>query len=203
MRVRAGIRHTEAVPELLKAIRFGNPLLRQAARYLDLSEITSTATRNLISNMRYTLEYKKYGVGLAAPQIGEGVALSVISVKPTPVRPELKPFELILINPEIIATFGRRTGMWEGCISCGTGKDTLFAKVPRYKRVRARWLDEAAHQHEEVLDSFTAHIFQHEVDHINGILFVDRVKDTTSYMMADEYRRRIIGNGHRGSAGTV
>ena len=82
--------------------------------------------------------------------------------------------------------------MWEGCISCGTGDDTLFAQVPRYERVKLRWLDERGELHEEVIDGFVAHVAQHEVDHLSGLMFLDRVEDTQTYMMADEYRNRIV-----------
>lgn len=178
--------------KILKAARFGNPVLRQVARKLTLHEINSDSIKQLIENIRYTLERKKYGVGMAAPQVGISVALSVISIKPTPNRPELEPFEMVIINPVIVETYGSRVQKWEGCISCGTGKDTLFARVPRYKKIKLLWLDEKGEQHEEVLDSFAAHVVQHEVDHLNGIVFVDRVKDTSSYMMADEYKKRVV-----------
>ncbi len=180
------------MPKILKATRFGNPVLRQVARRLSVHEIKSSEIRTLIENMRHTLKSKKYGVGMAAPQIGISVALSIIAIKPTPTRPKLKPFDMAIINPEIVEVYGRKVQMWEGCISCGTGKDTLFAKVPRYKKIKLRWLDEQGEQHEEVLDSFVAHVAQHEVDHLNGMIFVDRVKDTSTYMMADEYRKRVV-----------
>ena len=60
-------------------------------------------------------------------------------------------------------------------------------------KIKAKWLDEKAVAHEEVLEDFVAHVFQHETDHQQGILFVDKVEDPGSYMMADEYRRRILG----------
>lgn len=180
------------MPEVLKATRFGNPVLREPTRELSVAEIKSAKIQTLIKNMYYTLEKKKYGVGLAAPQIGEPLALSVIGIKPTPNRPELKPFSAVLINPKITETFGRRTELWEGCISAGSGNNTLFAKVPRYKKIRLQWLDERGTKHDEIIDGFTAHVAQHETDHLNGMLFVDKVKDTTSYMMADEYRKRIV-----------
>lgn len=178
--------------KILKAARFGNPVLRQVARRLNVHEIKSSETRALIENMRHTLKTKKYGVGMAAPQIGVSVALSIIAIKPTPTRPELKPFDMAIFNPEIVEVYGKKVQMWEGCISCGTGKDTLFAKVPRYKKIKLRWDDEQGERHEEVIDSFVAHVAQHEVDHLNGIVFVDRVKDTSTYMMADEYRKRVV-----------
>lgn len=180
------------MPKILKVTRFGNPILRETARRLTITEIKSAMVKNLIEDMRYTLANRKYGVGLAAPQVGVGIAMSVVAIRPTPNRPTLEPLEMVLFNPEIIEAYGKRVQMWEGCVSCGSGKDTLFAQAPRYKRVKARWQDEAGEVHEEVLDSFLAHVFQHETDHLNGILFVDRVKNTQSYMMSDEYRKRVV-----------
>lgn len=180
------------MPEILKATRFGNPVLREAARRLTPDEILSEETQTLIANMQYTLREKKYGVGLAAPQIGASIALSVIGIKPTPNRPELEPFDSVIINPEIVETYGRRIQKWEGCISSGKGDNTLFGKVPRYESVRLKWLDEHAETREEVLGGFVAHVVQHETDHLNGILFVDRVKDPRTFMLADEYRKRIV-----------
>ncbi len=84
--------------------------------------------------MQSTLKTFKLGVGLAAPQVGEGLALSVIVIQPTKHRPEVEPFELVIINPKIIETIGRKKQLWEGCISSGAGKAGLFAQVPRYKK---------------------------------------------------------------------
>lgn len=183
---------TAHVPVILRRTMFGNPVLRKPARRLSVAEIVTEDTQQLIADMKYTLEKRKYGVGLAAPQIGRGVALSIIGIKSTPLRPDRKPFEMVMINPEITETFGNRVSMWEGCISCGTGSDTLFAKVPRYKKLHLRWQDEKATTHEKLFEGLQAHVIQHEVDHLNGVLFVDKVRDTKSYMTASEYRKRIV-----------
>lgn len=172
--------------------RLGNPVLRQTAKRLKSEEIASDEIQRLIAAMKETVASKKYGVGLAAPQVGESVALSVIAIKPTPTRPDVEPFEAVIINPEITETFGNRKQLWEGCISAGKNNDTLFAKVPRYKSVRLRWYDEHAKKHEKILTGLPAHVAQHEVDHLNGTLFVDRVKDSSTFMLADEYRKRVV-----------
>lgn len=176
--------------EKLSITRFGNPVLRQIAKRLTVDEIVSEEIQTLIRSMFELLRSDKYGVGLAAPQIGKSVALSVIGIKPTPTRPNLERFDTVIINPSYEGV-GRRTSMWEGCISCGAGSDTLYAKVPRFRKVQATWVDDKGEEHSRVLNGFVAHVFQHETDHLNGVLFVDKVKDTSSYMMADEYRTRI------------
>ena len=175
----------------LELMYFGNPILRQKAVLLSMDEITSYKIQRLIADIRALIAAERYGVGLAAPQVGESLALSVISIKPTPNRPNLKRFEQVIINPTYEG-IGRRSSMREGCLSSGKGDNTLFAKALRYKKIRATWYDENAEFHDEVLDGFVAHVFQHETDHLGGILFVDRVRDTTTYMLADEYRKRIV-----------
>ena len=154
-------------------------------------DILSDEIQELIANIRYTNQMKEYGVGLAAPQVGTRVALSVIGIKPTPNRPNLELFEQVIINPKYQG-IGRRAGMWEGCQSIGSGDDVLYGKALRYKEIDAEWFDETGGFHKRVLGGFVAHVFQHETDHLNGVLFIDRVRDTKTYMMADEYRKRIV-----------
>ncbi|MFZ1483720.1 MAG: peptide deformylase [Candidatus Saccharimonadales bacterium] len=169
----------------LTKTEFGNPLLRETAKVLSEVEILSSDVQILIADMYEALEKRKYGVGIAAPQLGHGLAINVIDTKPTATRPDLTRQKLTIINPVITKTYGRRKPMWEGCLS---GPD-LYAQVPRYKKVRLRWHDERAVQHEKDFDGFIAHVIQHEVDHLHGILFVDRVKDTKTYMTTKEYKK--------------
>jgi len=177
------------MPELLSATHFGNAILREEMRRLTPEEILSDETQSLIENMYYTLREKQYGVGIAAPQVGARIALSVVGIKSTPTRPDLEPFNTVLINPVLVETFGEAEELWEGCISSGEGDNTLYAKVPRFRKIRLQWLDENAKEHDEILEGFVAHVAQHETDHLNGVLFVDRVLDTKTYMLADEYKK--------------
>ena len=177
--------------KLLTLTRLGNPILREKMPELSRDEILSIEVQQLIENIRYTNQKKQYGVGLAAPQVGARFALSVIGIKPTPSRPELEPFDSVIINPTYTG-IGRRVSMWEGCQSIGSRDDILYGKALRHKTIHANWIDEEAVSHQEVLEGFVAHVFQHEADHLNGIVFLDRVKDKTSFMMADEYRERIV-----------
>ncbi len=177
----------------LRLTQFGNPILRQRSKLLTAQQMTSSKTEQLIADMGYTLKTKKLGVGLAAPQVGEGIALAVIRIRPTKHRPKVTNFDLVLINPEITETFGRKSQLWEGCISSGEGEAGLFAKVPRYKKVKLKFYDKDGKAHHKSFEGLPAHVIQHEVDHLNGILFVDRVKDTSTYMTFAEYKKR-IGN---------
>jgi peptide deformylase len=185
----------------LKRTLFGNPILRTPARRLSKTDIASATTQQLIADMRYTLRTKKYGVGLAAPQVGQGVALSVIGVKATPTRPDARAVDMVVINPEIVRTYGARTQKWEGCISFGTSsRDFPWAKALRWRKVRVRYLDEHGAQHEKDFDGLLAHVLQHEVDHLNGILFTERIKDPATLMMVSEYKKHILPEERRALA---
>lgn len=178
--------------KILKRREFGDPLLRKQARTLSNDEVLSEDTQTLIKNMRHTLIDIELGVALAAPQVGESVQLVVVAVRPTEHRKNVEPFDLVMINPEIIETFGKRTSMWEGCISSGKdGKAGLFAKVPRFKKVKVKYFDQQGEEHEDVFEELQAQIAQHEIGHLNGELFVDLVKDTKTYMTYDEYVKRV------------
>jgi peptide deformylase len=179
----------------LKRRLFGNPILRKVADRLNPEEIASEKIQSLIASMYDFLDSRpKYGIGLAAPQIGRSVAISVISIKPTPHRPVAKREKLTIINPEIVAYYGRRSAMWEGCISFGTSStDFPYAQTHRYKNVRLKYTDEQGNQHERDFAGLMAHVIQHEVDHLNGILYVDRVRDPMTYMMKSEYIKMMKG----------
>lgn len=175
--------------KILSTTEFGNPVLRHTSRKLNQKEIESSKIQTLIADMRHTLISKKLGIGLAATQVGESIALAVIAIRPTPLRPKVKPFDLIIINPEIIENSKRRVSLWEGCISSGNGKAGLFAKVPRHTQITATFLDETGKEQTKTFRGLQAHVIQHEVDHLNGVLFVDRVKDTKTFMTYSEYKR--------------
>lgn len=177
----------EYTPRSLRRTQFGNPILRTPAQPVPPSKITSDLVQHVIDDMLFTLEHKQYGVGLAAPQVGIPLAIAVVAIKPTPTRPDIERAELIMINPVIVKTYGYRSGMWEACIS---GSE-LYGKVPRYKKVRLRWHDRNGKQHEQDFDKLLAHVIQHEVDHLQGILFVDRVRDPSTFMTFSEYKKMV------------
>lgn len=178
-------------PRILRRTQFGNPILRSKTKRLTKDEIKSEEIQNLIQDMLHTCEKKKFGVGLAATQVGVPVAVSVIQIKRTPTRPEAEEYVRVIINPEVVETYGNRTGMWEGCISFSAINAPVFAKAMRYKKIKARYMDEHGALHTELLEGLPAHVFQHETDHCDGTLFVDRVKDSTTWMNATEYKKMV------------
>jgi peptide deformylase len=175
----------------LSIAQFGNPVLRAKAQFLTMAEIKSPETQQLIKGMRDLLLDKKLGIGLAAPQVGESIALAVIAIRPSQTRPHAKPYDLVVINPKIVEYENTLKPMWEGCISSGKGKANLFAQVPRHTSIRLMYVDETGRKHNRWFRGLPAHVLQHEVDHLNAVLFVDRVKDTASYMTHKEYRKLV------------
>lgn len=175
----------------LRLTRFGNPILRQVAITVHDGEVHSGRVRSLIADMKQLLASEEYGVGIAAPQLGIALAVCVICIRPTKLRPDVEPYEQVIINPSYTGV-GRRIALWEGCLSGGSGDDLLYGKALRYTSIDAQWIDETGILHREQLTGFLAHVFQHETDHLRGILFVDRVRDPHTYMMADEYRKHVV-----------
>jgi len=157
-----------------------------------VTDIGSKTIQALIDDMRHTLVDKKLGVGLAAPQVGQSLAIIVVALRPSEYRPSTKPFDLVLINPEITDYIGRRKSMWEGCISSGRGgKADLFGKTLRHPEVKVRYYDQAGKQQHQTYTGLKAQVVQHEVDHLHGMLFVDRVKDPKTYMTFNEYIKMV------------
>lgn len=174
----------------LTITEFGNPILRKVAKPLTSAQIKSKKIQSLISDMQELAKSGQYGVGLAAPQVGESLALSVITIRPTPSHKGRKKLDRVIINPNYVG-IGIPEPHWEGCLSFGKDEATAFAQVPRFKKIKAEYIDEKGKEHNEELKGFEAHVFQHESDHLNGILFVDKVEDSTTWMTTSEYRKML------------
>ena len=171
-----------------------NPILREKCRRLSKDEILTEDIQNLIDDIKYTCDEKKYGVGLSANQVGEPLAISVIAIKPTPSRPDLELYEKVCINTEIVETFGEPELMWEGCMSTAVDEngEPAMARVPRFTKIRVKYNDRNGDECSEVVEGFVAHVVQHETDHLNGILFMDLI-DTKDLITNKEYREKMKG----------
>lgn len=172
-----------------KIREFGEDILRKTCSSVPAKDFQALYVKELIRGMQELLLSENMGVAIAAPQVGESLAVVVVAVRPTKHRPKVKVVDLVMINPRIVQTFGYRTQTWEGCLS--GGHDGLFAKVPRYKKVAVEFFDEAGNRQTEVFTGLLAQIAQHETDHLRGVLFVDRVKDSKTYMTKKQYIRHI------------
>ncbi len=169
-----------------RVLRMGDPVLRQVARRLSAAETTSTETVRLIADMVDTL-HDYGGIGLAAPQVGESVRLAIIEIEGGPTRyGQLEAMPLtVFVNPEIEVLGTESAGYWEGCLSV----PGLRGLVERPQHVLVRYTTIAGAAAELELQGFAATVFQHEFDHLDGKLFVDRMTDMSFLSFEREYER--------------
>jgi peptide deformylase len=178
----------------LEIVQAGDPVLRQIARPLHADEIRSAEIQQTIADMLETLRLAP-GVGLAAPQIGFGVQLAIIedreqyqsswSAEELHRRGRVPVDFHVLINPELEIEADARLEFFEGCLSVAG----YTAEVPRYSRVRVRYLDEHGEPQLIHADGWYARILQHEIDHLNGTLYIDRMNSRT-FMSIKNYLDR-------------
>ena len=166
-------------------VQVGDPELKVSCTPFGEAEILSVTTKEMVKRMKYTMR-AVHGVGLAAPQVGIHRMLFVMRMSPSKYRPNIPhvaPYAVF--NPEIVKTSGNETD-WEGCFS--VAKAGLFAKVSRPSSIHVRYFDEQATIVERELTGLEARIFQHEYDHLIGMVFLDRQPNPSTFMGVDEYR---------------
>lgn len=169
-----------------RIIRMGHPLLREIARPLEAREIGSSEIGRLIGDMVDTL-HDYGGIGLAAPQIGELIRLAIIEIPGGPTRyGELEPLSLsVFINPLIEIVNPNTAGYWEGCLSV----PGLRGFVERSQHIKVRYTTDRGEDLELEFKGFAATVFQHEFDHLDGKLYIDRITDTKLLSFEQEYER--------------
>lgn len=171
---------------ILKVARLGHPVLRQKARQLAIEEIHSDQNQRLILDMIETM--KEYGgIGLAAPQVHQSVQIAVIGFsKENPRYPDSGECPLrVMINPRVQVLEATEQGFWEGCLSVPDIRGLVY----RPRKIQVDWQDERGVAQCCVAEGFLATVFQHELDHLDGVLYVDRMRDTTRLAFLDEYQR--------------
>jgi len=169
---------------ILKVARMGHPVLRARARRLEKSDVRSASIQKLIDDMMETMaEY--HGVGLAAPQVHESVRLFVVSIDERDNDEEEPPEPVAIINPEITIVDGDVVEDWEGCLSI----PDIRGRVPRARAIKVRALDRRGERIEIDAHDFQARVIQHETDHLDGMLFFDRMRSFESLAFLDEYAR--------------
>jgi peptide deformylase len=173
-------------------LRMGHPLLRERAIDVTEAERTGPVLAGLVTDMVDTLEATGRGIGLAAPQIGVSLRVAIIQVPGGPSRyGELETVPLtVYVNPVIEVLDTTTQSFWEGCLSV----PGLRGFVPRPRAIRVHWTDVDGTAQQAEYEGFLATIFQHEFDHLDGVLYVDRLTDTRRLVFEEEFDRWLTGD---------
>ncbi|MEJ2580136.1 MAG: peptide deformylase [Acidobacteriota bacterium] len=170
---------------LLEVVRLGHPILRSTAEDVPEDLFGSGRLAELGDSMIRTM-LEEEGVGLAAPQIAEGLRLFSYWVPEADDQPMVEP--TVLVNPEIRAIGESVEEGWEGCLSI----PGLRGLVPRFSRVKVKALDLAGDPVSLTADGFHARVIQHEYDHLDGVVFLDRMTSTHSLAFEAEWERFVV-----------
>ncbi len=173
------------MPILRQIAQLGHPVLRLVAAPVRLP--LTAELRTLIDDMLVTLREAE-GVGIAAPQVHASHAIFIVASRPSaryPDAPEMAP--QVMINPEILESSTEMVRGWEGCLSI----PGMRGDVPRHRHIRVRYHTPDGPAIDRELDDFVARIFQHEQDHLQGIVFFDRLESTRDIITEKEYQRLV------------
>jgi peptide deformylase len=166
---------------ILKVARMGHPVLRERARPVEPAELKHPLLQKLIDDMIETM-HEYHGVGLAAPQVHEDIRVFVALLEEDP-GPQTD--ATAIINPEIVPVGTAKAEGWEGCLSI----PDIRGMVPRWTDITVRAIDRQGKKIELPLQGFAARVAQHETDHLDGVLFFDRMTSMQSLTYLDEYSR--------------
>jgi peptide deformylase len=166
---------------ILKVARMGHPVLRARARPLTRPELRNALVQKLIDDMIDTM-HEYHGVGLAAPQVHEDLRVFVALLADEP-DPDTEP--LVIVNPELVPNAPATEEGWEGCLSI----PDIRGMVPRLTDITVRALSREGKEIELRLQNFAARVAQHETDHLDGVLFFDRMTSMQSLTFMDEFSR--------------
>ncbi|MBI4815837.1 MAG: peptide deformylase [Deltaproteobacteria bacterium] len=175
----------ERTPTIRKIAQIGHPILRRVADPVPISEIRSAPIQELIDDMIATMR-DAMGAGLAAPQVHESVQICVLEVRANARYPYAPDIPLtVLINPVLAPLTAEIFGNYEGCLSV----PNLRGLVERFAEIRVMGFDRDGQPVDRVARGISAGTYQHEVDHLNATLFLDRVKDPRSLTTLAEFDR--------------
>jgi peptide deformylase len=170
---------------ILKVSRLGHPVLRKITESVPPRELQSAPMQKFIDDMIATM--KEYdGVGLAADQVHESRQIAVLEVADNPRYPHKPKVPLtVLVNPTYAPLSDEVDEDWEGCLSI----PDLRGRVPRYKSIRVQALDRDGKALDFVAHDFHARVIQHEIDHLNGKVYLDRMRDFSTLTFLQEFAR--------------
>ena len=172
--------------EILQIIQLGDPVLRSPAQLID--NIRNERIQKLIDDLIATVEQAN-GVGIAAPQVAESDRLIIVASRPNPRYPNAPVMEpTAMINPKILAHSTEMVKGWEGCLSI----PGIRGSVPRYQEIEIEYTDRDGKLQKQGLTDFVARIFQHEYDHLDGIMFLDRLESTQDIVTEQESQKRFV-----------
>ena len=160
-------------------LRMGDPLLRQVAK--PVTQFNTRQLRTLISDMDATMRAAN-GAGLAAPQIGQSLRVVIFELAENPRYPDLTPVPYtVLINPVLTPIGDEQEEGWEGCLSV----PGMRGLVPRFRRLRYQGFDARGQRIDRTVEGFHARVVQHEVDHLDGVLYPQRIVDLANFGFED------------------
>ena len=166
-------------------VTVGHPVLRERAREVTLDELATPEVQQLIDDLIDTM-HAANGAGIAANQVGVPLRITTIEVNQNPRYPYKPRIPLtVVVNPEIEFLDDELVEINEGCLSV----PNLRGNVMRHVNIRVRWLDRHGVAHDETKRGLTAGTFQHECDHLDGTLFLDRVTDPTTFTTWEQFER--------------
>lgn len=171
----------------LKIVELGDKILRTKAKAVSMRDLKTTKFQNFIDDLIKTCDLNS-GVGIAAPQVNHGIRLFILWNRSTKKRnlragtPKLGP--IAIINPKVISSSKKMVKDYEGCLSI----PGIRGIVPRHEWVDVEFITREGERLRMTLEKFPARIFQHEFDHLNGIVFLDRV-DTKTLVTEAEYKK--------------
>ncbi len=170
---------------LLKIAQLGNPVLRKKARAV--KNVKDKKVQSLINDLIVKV-MDVDGVGISAPQVYKSLRISIIASHPNPRypnAPKMKP--TAIVNPKILSTSKAKIKDWEGCLSI----PGIRGLVPRHKSIKVEYFTRDGQKKQKVFKDFIARIFQHEYDHLKGIIFLDRLKSIRNIITEKEYQKLV------------
>ena len=172
----------------MEIIQLGNPILRDKAEFVE--NINDSRIQELVDNVLITVKQAN-GVGIAAPQVGASDRIFIVASRPNPRYPHAPEMEPIaMINPKILTRTNETIKGWEGCLSI----PGIRGCVPRDRAIEVEYSDRYGKLHKQELTDFVARIFQHELDHLDGIVFLDRLETTYDIITEQEYLKLVTSD---------
>lgn len=170
---------------ILKIAEIGNPILRKIAK--EIEDPTSEEIKQIIKDMKDTFDdFQGTAAGLAAPQVNFSLKIIIVQVPETE-KTNFKGLPLtVMINPSFEPLTQDIVCDYEGCLSI----PDYIGKVPRYKDILYTYIDENGKPHKEEAHGYVAKAIQHEIDHVNGILYIDRIEDLTTFGLIEEIQKK-------------